>query len=99
VSTTNEKKQMEFVNQDYNAAINIRRCAVLENRPAELMRENLCGVASGGRVVQGEVETSSRGLSKKHREASAHQSVEIYSLWQSVCHSPPHCTGYAAYAN
>jgi len=34
VSTTNDgKKRMEFVNRDFNAAINIRRCAVLEKRP------------------------------------------------------------------
>jgi len=27
---------MKFVNQDFNAAINIRRCAVIERRPPEL---------------------------------------------------------------
>jgi len=35
VSTTNGKNRMEFVNRDFNAAMNIRRCAVLENRPPE----------------------------------------------------------------
>jgi hypothetical protein len=36
VSTTSDgKKRMEFVNRDLDAAINIRRCAVLENRPPE----------------------------------------------------------------
>jgi hypothetical protein len=36
VSTTNDgKKRMEFANRDFNAAINIRRCAVLETRPPE----------------------------------------------------------------
>jgi transposase len=29
---------MEFVNRDINAAINTRRCAVLENRLPELTR-------------------------------------------------------------
>jgi len=34
VSTTNDgKKRMEFVDRDFNAAIIIRRCAVLEKRP------------------------------------------------------------------
>jgi hypothetical protein len=34
VSATNDgKKRMEFVNRDFNAAINIRRCAVLEKTP------------------------------------------------------------------
>jgi hypothetical protein len=31
---------MEFVNRDFNATINIRRCAVLERRPPALTREN-----------------------------------------------------------
>jgi hypothetical protein len=36
VSTTNDgKKRVDFVNRDFNAAINIRRCAVLETRPPE----------------------------------------------------------------
>jgi hypothetical protein len=36
VSTTNDgKKRMEFVNRDFNAAINIRRCAVMEKRPPQ----------------------------------------------------------------
>jgi hypothetical protein len=34
-TTTNGKKRMEFVNRDFNAAINIRRCAVLEKRPPD----------------------------------------------------------------
>jgi hypothetical protein len=34
-TTSNDKKRMEFVNRDFNAAINIRRCAVLGNRPPE----------------------------------------------------------------
>jgi hypothetical protein len=44
VSTTNDgKKRMEFVNRDFNAAVNIRRCAVLETRPPELTWENFVG--------------------------------------------------------
>jgi hypothetical protein len=36
VSTTNDgTKRMEFVNRDFNAAINISRCAALETRPPE----------------------------------------------------------------
>jgi hypothetical protein len=31
--TSDGKKRMEYVNRDFNAAINIRECAVLENRP------------------------------------------------------------------
>jgi len=32
VSTINGNKRMEFVNRDFNAAINISRCAVMERR-------------------------------------------------------------------
>jgi len=42
-STINCKKRMEFVNRDFNAAINIRRCAVLEKRHPEWTRENFVG--------------------------------------------------------
>jgi hypothetical protein len=41
--TTNGKKHMEFVNRDFNAAINIRKCALLEKRPPQLSRENFLG--------------------------------------------------------
>jgi hypothetical protein len=37
-STSGGKKRMEFVNRDLNAAINIRRCAMLERRPPEWTR-------------------------------------------------------------
>jgi hypothetical protein len=44
VSTTNDgKKRMEFVNRGFHAAINIRRCAVVEKRPPERTRENYVG--------------------------------------------------------
>jgi len=43
ISTINGKKRVEFVNRDFNAAINISRCAVLEMRPPELTRENFVG--------------------------------------------------------
>jgi len=44
VSTTNHgKKRMDFVNRDFNAAINIRRCAVLETRAPEWTRESFVG--------------------------------------------------------
>jgi hypothetical protein len=34
---------MEFVNRDFNAAIHIRRFAILENRPEELTRSKFVG--------------------------------------------------------
>jgi len=44
VSTTNDgKKRMEFVNRDFHAAINIRRYAVLENKPPEWTRKTFVG--------------------------------------------------------
>jgi len=41
--TTNGKKRMQFVNRNFNAAINIRKCAVMERRPPELTREYFVG--------------------------------------------------------
>jgi hypothetical protein len=38
VRSTNGIASMAFVNKAFNAAINIRRCAVLKTRPAELTR-------------------------------------------------------------
>jgi hypothetical protein len=44
VSTTSDgKKRMEFVNRDFNAAVNIRRYAVLENRPPKQTQQDLIG--------------------------------------------------------
>jgi hypothetical protein len=43
VSTINGKKRMEIVNRDFNAATNIRRCAVMERRPPYLTRGNFVG--------------------------------------------------------
>jgi len=43
VRTINGKKHMELVNRDFTAAINIRKCAVLEERPPESTRENFVG--------------------------------------------------------
>jgi hypothetical protein len=40
VSTTTGRKRVKFVNREFNAAINIRRCAVMEIRPPELTRVN-----------------------------------------------------------
>jgi hypothetical protein len=42
-TTTDGNQRIEFVNRDFNAAIKIRRCAVLESRPPELPRENVIG--------------------------------------------------------
>jgi len=43
VSTSGGKKRMEFMNLDFNAAINIRRSAILKTGPAELTRANFVG--------------------------------------------------------
>jgi len=43
VSSTKGNKRTDFVNPDFNAAINIRRRAVLEKRYPELTRANFVG--------------------------------------------------------
>jgi len=41
--TINGKKRMEFVNRDFDAAIYLRRYALVERRPPELTREGFVG--------------------------------------------------------
>jgi hypothetical protein len=66
VSTTNDgKKRMEFVNRDFNAAINIRRCPVLENRPPELTRENFVGQPLKVELYEKNLEAVVGGRSEK----------------------------------
>jgi len=66
VSTTrNGKKRMEFVNRDFNAAINVRRCAVLETRPPELTRENFIGQPIKVELDEKKLEAVVGGRSKK----------------------------------
>jgi len=66
VSTTNDgKKRMEFVNRDFNAAINIRRCAMLEKRPPEWTRENFVGQPLKVELYEKKLEAVVGGRSKK----------------------------------
>jgi hypothetical protein len=47
VSTTNDgKKRMEFVNRDFNAAIIIRRCAVMEKKTSTVDTLEFCWTTS-----------------------------------------------------
>jgi|YelNatPaOPRAMG01_1025707.scaffolds.fasta_scaffold58244_2 hypothetical protein len=43
VSSNSGKKCMEFVNRDWNAVINVRRCTVLKTVPEGLTRANFWG--------------------------------------------------------
>jgi len=66
VSTTNDgKKRMEFVNRDFDAAINIRRCAVLETRPPEWTRGSFVGQPLKFELYEKKVEAVVGGRSKK----------------------------------
>jgi hypothetical protein len=71
VCTTNDgKKRTEFVNRDFNAAINIRRCAVLEKRPPDWTSANFAGQSLKVELYE-KKGSSSGGRSKKTR-TSAH---------------------------
>jgi len=64
--TTNDgKKRTEFVNRDFNAAINIRRCAVLEKRPPELTRDNFIGQPLKVEIYETGLEAIVGGRSKR----------------------------------
>jgi len=69
--TTNGKKRMEFVNRDFNAALNIRTCVVLETRPPEWTRENFVGQPLKVELYEKKVGSSSRWPVENHGEASA----------------------------
>ena len=69
VSTTpNGTKRMDFVNRDFITAINIRRCAVLENRPPEMTRENFVGQPLKVLLYETKLEAVVGGRSKKPRK-------------------------------
>jgi len=66
VSTnTNGTKRTDFVNRDFNAAVNKRRCAVLESRPSELTRENFVGQSRKYELYEKKLEAVVGGRSKK----------------------------------
>jgi hypothetical protein len=56
---------MELVNRDLNAAINIRKCAMLETRPPEWARENFVGQPLEVELYERKFEAVVGGRSKK----------------------------------
>jgi len=66
-TTTNGEKRMEFVNRDFNAAINTRKCAVLETRLPESTRENFLGQPLKVELYETTLEAVVDGRSKRTR--------------------------------
>jgi len=64
-TTSNGKKRTEFVNRDFNAAINICRCAVLESRPPRSTRVNFVGQPVKVELYENKLEPIIGGRSKK----------------------------------
>jgi hypothetical protein len=83
-TTTNGKKRMEFVNRDFDAAIYMRRYAVMERRPPELRRENFVGQPLKVELYEKKLKPVVGGRSKKCWETSARQ-LETFCLGR-VCH-------------
>jgi len=68
VSTTNGgTKRMEFVDRYFIAAINTRRCAVLEETPPESTRENIVGQPLKVEVYEKKLDAVVVGRSRKTR--------------------------------
>jgi len=65
VSTINGKKRMEFVNREFNAATNIRRCAVPEERPSKMTRVNFVGQPIKVELYKKKLEAVVGSMSKK----------------------------------
>jgi len=63
--TPSGKKRMEFVNREFNAATNIRRCAVLEERPSKKTRVNFVGQPIKVELYKKKLEAVAGSLSKK----------------------------------
>jgi hypothetical protein len=55
---------MEFVNRDFNAVINTRRCAVLEKRPPALTRAKFVGEPLKAEFYEKKLKTVVGGRSK-----------------------------------
>jgi inner membrane protease subunit 2 len=64
-TTSDGKKRIAFVNRDSNAAINTRRCTVMETRPPELIRSNFTGQPLKVDLPRDKLEPVVGGLSKK----------------------------------
>ena len=65
VSSSRSNKCMEFAYQDFNAAINISRCAVQKARPAALTRANVMGQPLRVEVQKETLRPTARGWSIK----------------------------------
>jgi hypothetical protein len=65
ISSTSGGACKEFVNRDFNAAINIRRCAVPETRPEELTRSNFVTQPLRLQVYREKLKPIAEGRSKK----------------------------------
>jgi hypothetical protein len=50
-TTSDGKKRMEFVNRDFNAAIKIRKSAVMERSPSRVDERELCWTISQGGTI------------------------------------------------
>jgi transposase len=68
---------MDFVNRDFNAAINIRKCAVLERRRPQLTRERFVGQLLKAELYEKQLEAVVGGRSKK-TERRLHVSSRRY---------------------
>jgi len=81
VSTTSDgKKRMEFVKRGFNAAINLRRCAVLENKPPEWTRRNLVGQSLKGELYERKLESVVGSQSKKTGGGASARQLETICL-------------------
>jgi hypothetical protein len=67
VRSSSGTKRTEFVQQYFNAAINIRQCAVLQTRPEELTTSNFIGIPLRLKVYKEKLIPIAGGWSKKER--------------------------------
>lgn len=83
--STSGNEHREFMNLDINAAINTRRCAVLETRPEELTRSNLVRQPLRVEVYNEKLKTITDGRSNKAGKP-LHVSVCTHTIYRRDRH-------------
>jgi len=76
-----QKKRMKFLNRDFNAAINFRRCALLKTEPEELRRYNFVRQPLPAEVYEVKMKTIAVGRLK---ETGSCPRMGISSPWKEL---------------
>jgi len=86
-ATKDDKKRMVLVNRDFNAATNIKRCAVIERSPPELTRENFVRQPLNVELREKQLEAVVGDRSKKAgRHLHVSWRFRVYGVFATTVH-------------